>query len=140
MRKVLFFSLLFLATGTFASCQTAKTMNSKDIPVDIIFNKWHIQFGQLKSMDITLKGKNKSGATVELPTMIQINQYDEFLLPMLVKLEEEGQFKDGNTGSGSIKLNPEGGRSTLVVKKVGKLAAKDMNFLLDAEQLAAFLK
>ena len=134
------FSLILLGAGTFVSCQTTTTMEGKDIPVDIVFEKWHIQFGQVKSIDITLKGFNKSGEAVEVQTKLQVNQYDEFLLPMLTKLEEEDQLKDGNTGSGILKISKERANGKLFIQKVGSVPTKDMEFFLDEEDASIFMK
>lgn len=140
MRKILFFSLLVLGASTLFSCQSSASREGNDIPVDVVFDKWNIRSGMLQSMDITLKGKNKSGDAVEVSTTLLINQYDEFLLPMLTKLEEEGQFKDGNTGSGTLQINKEQGNGKLIIKKVGGTATKNMEFKLDEEQIAAFMQ
>ena len=140
MRKLLLFSLLLMGAGTLASCQSVTTKEGKDIPVDIVFEKWHIQFGQVKSIDITLKGLNKSGEAVEVQTKLQVNQYDEFLLPMLTKLEEEDQLKDGNTGSGILKINKERANGKIFIQKVGSVPTKDMEFFLDEEDASIFMK
>ena len=140
MRKFLFFSSLLLITNTLVSCKTATTKKGEDIPVDIVFEKWNIQFGQLRSLDITLKGKSNSGDAVEVQTKLMVNQYDEFLLPMLTKLEEEDQFKDGNTGSGIIQINKESGNGKLFIKKVGSIATKNMEFVLEKEEISVFMQ
>jgi hypothetical protein len=138
MRKIHFFSLLLLICSTLVSCKIAQTRIAEDIPVDIVFEKWNIQFGQLKSFDITLKGKSKSGDAVEVSAKLMINQYDEYLLPMLTKLEEEDQFKDGNTGSGIIQVNKEYGNGKLLIQKVGSIATKNMEFRLEEKEVSVF--
>ncbi len=140
MRKILFFSLLVLGVATFLSCQSTKAQMQKDTPVDIVFEKWNIQFGQLQSMDITLKGNSNSGDAVEVKTTIRINQYDVYLLPMLAELEEKGQFKDGNTGAGVLKINKEIGNGKLFITKVGSIITENMEFSLEEEQVSVFAK
>lgn len=141
MRKFLFFSYL-LGTITLASCQstTTNTGENGDIPIDIVFDQWNIEFGMVKSIDVTLKGKNKSGETVEVKARLGVNQYDEFLLPMLAKLEEEEQIKNGNTGSGILKINSESANGNLYIEQVGNVAAQDMEFRLNEEEVAAFMQ
>ncbi len=138
MKKILLFSALLLICNTLISCKAGKTSKAEVIPVDLVFEKWNIQSGQLKSFDITLMGSSKSGAAVEVQTKLTINQYDEYLLPMLTKLEEEDEFKDGNTGSGIIQVNKEYGNGKLLIKKVGSVTTKDMEFRLEEKEVAVF--
>jgi hypothetical protein len=141
MRKFMLFTfLLLVGTGTLVSCQTTTTKEGKDNSVDIVFEKWHIQFGQVQSIDVTLKGLNNSGERVEVQTKLMVNQYDEFLLPMLTKLEEKDQFKDGNTGSGIMKINKEYANGKLFIQKVGSVPTKNMEFFLEEDVVSIFMK
>lgn len=140
MNIKLFAALLALfSISTFASCHLGTATGGNEIPVDIVFEKWNYPYPPLlSSIDVTLSGKNKSGEAVEVKTTLPINQYDEFLLPMLVKLEEKGEIKEGNTGAGSLRINPEFGNGILSIKKVGNVATKDMEFRLDQEDVSVF--
>jgi hypothetical protein len=140
MKKLLFLSWVLLSATTFVSCQTNSNLEKEGLPVDIVFEKWNMQFGQLKSMDVKLSGKNKSGETVEVTTQLMVNQYDEFLLPTLVKLEEADQFKDGNTGSGRMTFNTDVPKGKLFIEKVGDVATENMEFWVFEDVVAVFNK
>lgn len=139
MRKFLSFCFLLLIINSLHSCWAAKAMKGEEIPVDIVFEKWNIEFGTVKAIAFTLKGKRNSGDAVEVQTKVGINQYDEYLLPMLTKLEKEDQLKDGNTGSGIIQINQKSGTGKLVINKVGNIATQNMEFRLDPEAVFVFM-
>ncbi len=140
MRKFLFFSLLLLGTHSVVSCQSSSTAVGEGVPVEIVFEKWQMQFGQVKGIDVSLKGKNQSGEPVEVKTSLLVNQYDEFLLPMLTELEDKNQLKDGIGGFGLVKAGQESARGKLFITKVGNVATENMEFFLDEKEVAVFSK
>lgn len=140
MKKLLLLFLVLASTNTFLSCQSDSSLENKGVAVDLVFEEWHFQFGQLNAMDIKMSGKNKSGKLVEAKVKLRINQYDEFLLPTLVKLEEENQFKKGATGSGKLVFNKEANNGKIFIKKVGSMATENMEFFIEEDVVALFKK